>query len=1017
MIGGWEGLRDRRLVLVVAAAGYGKSTAVRSWLAGEPVVWSTGGLPDRLPDPAGADRAGWVVVDDVAVPDAAAARALSASLDAVPPGWQVALLLRRPPAGDIGRRSAGPAAVVGAADLALAPGQVADLLGHRPDPELAERVHELTAGWPALVKLAGHRLAAAPPPVDRLVEVLARPGTALARYVERDILAPLPGDESRVLRDAAHLEYVCGGLLGERRRAALDHLVHSGLLIPAELPTGTYRFDPDVPAGPWYRPVPLVAAIVRGTGPPPTAGCRRRWRAAAGWCRQHHLHGHAARLLLAAGDPAACVAVLRERGEQVVAAGGAALVVATVRALPPELLDERVRLVFGEALALVGENDAALAELSALAGGTGPVDPAVAWRHGAVHYQKAERDAALAALARGRADTGRTRDEAMLLAQSATVHWSVGAAADCRALAERALQVAVAAGDHRAMAAARVAMALHAVLVGDRSGNAEHYDAALRHAELGRDAVQLARIRANRASSLLEEARFPAALAAAGLAVTAAEASGQAAILALALVNEAEALMRSGRLAEAEQRYQRAVSIHQRAGSHKVAYPLAGLGDLHARRGAWGLARAAYEEAVRAADADGFQQCLVPALAGLARVVAAGDPPAGRRLASRAVERATGPLRTRALLAAGWVEIAAADRRAAATAARAAAGAARRHRDRAGLAEALELLAFASDDPAGAADNLREAGRTWLGTGSGLDADRVAFLLARLPGATGAERLAGQLAQARLDEAGAVPPDRPAAPEVVIRTLGRFEVVVAGRVVPTSGWQSRKARDLLRILVARRGRMLSREELGTLLWADDDSARVSHRLSVALSTLRSVLDPDRRAPAGHYLVATTGGVRLDLAHLTVDVESFLASAALGLRLYHRDEPAGAYAVLAAAEQGYPGDFCEDDPYQDWSAPTREEARAAYLRVLRALADVTRQLDRVDEAIGYLLRILHLDRYDESGHCELVALLTAAGRHGEARRAQVRYLAAMRELGLPPRRSAPGRTVTAAEVAR
>jgi DNA-binding SARP family transcriptional activator len=675
--------------------------------------------------------------------------------------------------------------------------------------------------------------------------------------------------------------------------------------------------------------------------------------------------------------------------------------VATVRALPGEVRDRRVRLAFGDALALVGENDAALAEFATLAGGTGPVDPAIAWRHGAVHYHRAERDAALAALARGKLADGNTRDEAMLLATSATVHWSVGAADECGALADHALRVATAAGDHRALAAARVALALHAVLVGDRNANAAHYDAASRHAELGRDAVQLARIRANQAALLLEEARFPEGLAAAGRAVAAAEASGQAAVLALTLVNEAGTLTRLGRLAEAEQRYQRAVTINQLAGSRMVAYPLTGLGDLHAIRGAWGLARAAYEEAVRAADTDSLQQCLVPALAGLARVTAIDDPLAGQKLAVRAVEAASGLLRTRALVAAGWVALAAGEPAKAVATARSAGASARRHRDRAGLADSLELLASADPDPAGAREALREAARTWHGTGSKLDADRVAYLLGQLPGATEQERLAGQLARARLEGMGVAVPAGPLAPRVAVRTLGRFEVAVAGRPVPTSAWQSRKARDLLRILVARRGRMVPREELGTLLWGDDDPARVSHRLSVALSTLRSVLDPERRSPPDHYLVATSGGIRLDLARVTVDVESFLAGAALGLRLHQRGEHTDAYTVLAAAEQGYTGDFCEDDPYQDWAAPTREEARAAYLRVLRALADVATRLGRIDEAVGHLLRILHLDRYDEPGHRTLVALLTAAGRHGEAHRALVRYQEAMRQLGLPP----------------
>lgn len=1020
MTRGNEVFRDRRLVLVVAAAGYGKSTAVRTWLADALVVWSSGRLPDPgsgLPPDlaaaadgsAGADSACWLVVDDLDTSGEPAFGALTEWVAALPGPWRVALIFRWPPAGPIrhGPASSATPAVVGPADLALPAGRVADLLGRRLTPDLVSRIHEFTAGWPALVTLAGEQAMAAPPANDEPVEVLAGPGTALARYVEQEILEPLPAAARRVFRDAAHLGQVCSDLLGPQAHQALDHLARCGLLVPCGLPAGTYEAGPEALAGGWYRPVPAVAAVARQAGPAPDARCRRRWRAAAGWCRQRRLPGHAARLALVAGDPATSAEVLREQGERIVAAGGAELVVATVRAMPAPSRDNRLQMVLGEALAVLGDNDAALAELSALAGGTGPVEPAVAWRLGAVHYQRAERDAALAALARGRLGNGSTLDEALLLAQAASVHWSDGDGAQCRAHAERAMTVATAAGDHRALAAARVAMALHAALTGDRNANAAHYEAALRHAEAGGDAVQVARIRANQASMLLEEARFPEALAAADAAVTAAGASGQAAVLAVALVNAGEALVRLCRLVEAEQRYQRAITINQRAGSGTVAYPLTGLGDLHAARGAWGLARAAYEEALRAAErAGGSQQCRVPALAGLARVVAAEDPPAGRRLADAAVVQAAGPLRTRALLAAGWVAVAEQDRPAALASAGAAASSARRHRDRAGLAEALELAARAQPaDPtlADAGSPLREAARTWHGTGSRLDADRVAVLLGRLSAATAWERIDGRLARSRLEEAGVFVPADPSTPDVLIRTLGRFEVVVAGQVVPTSGWHSRKARDLLRILVARQGRMVPREELGALLWPDDNAARVSHRLSVALSTLRSVLDPSRRVAADYFVVATSGGVRLDLENLTIDLQMFLAEAALGLRLHHDGEPATAYPALAAAERSYTGDFCEDEPYQDWSAPVREEARAAYLRVLRALAEVTRRLGQVDEAAGHLLRLLRQDRYDEPAHRALITLLTTAGRHGEAGRARARYQEAMGELDLPARR--------------
>jgi DNA-binding SARP family transcriptional activator len=154
-------------------------------------------------------------------------------------------------------------------------------------------------------------------------------------------------------------------------------------------------------------------------------------------------------------------------------------------------------------------------------------------------------------------------------------------------------------------------------------------------------------------------------------------------------------------------------------------------------------------------------------------------------------------------------------------------------------------------------------------------------------------------------------------------------------------------------------------------------------------------------PADHYLVATSGGIGLRLANLSVDLETFLSEADLGLRLETRGDAAGGYTALSSAARHYGGDFCEDEPYESWSAQAREEARAGYLRVLRSLARLSAGTGRVDEATGHLLRLLHLDPYDEQCHRDLVELLTRAGRHGEARRAQARYEAAMRELGLTP----------------
>ena len=58
-----------------------------------------------------------------------------------------------------------------------------------------------------------------------------------------------------------------------------------------------------------------------------------------------------------------------------------------------------------------------------------------------------------------------------------------------------------------------------------------------------------------------------------------------------------------------------------------------------------------------------------------------------------------------------------------------------------------------------------------------------------------------------------------------------------------AAWQSRKARDLLKLLVARRGHPMTREAAAEAMWPGEDPEPLGNRLSVALSTIRKVLDP------------------------------------------------------------------------------------------------------------------------------------------------------------------------------
>jgi DNA-binding SARP family transcriptional activator len=132
----------------------------------------------------------------------------------------------------------------------------------------------------------------------------------------------------------------------------------------------------------------------------------------------------------------------------------------------------------------------------------------------------------------------------------------------------------------------------------------------------------------------------------------------------------------------------------------------------------------------------------------------------------------------------------------------------------------------------------------------------------------------------------------------------------------------------------------------------------------------------------------------------VDVERFLAESETGLA-FMREGRAEACELLELAEESYAGDFLEEDLYEDWAAPVREETRARYVAVAHALAKAAAEAGELDQAIRYRLRTLQRDPYDEEAHLALVATLRRAGRPGEALRAYRAYVSKMDELEVEP----------------
>jgi ATP/maltotriose-dependent transcriptional regulator MalT/DNA-binding SARP family transcriptional activator len=1058
--------RQRRATLVVAGAGYGKTTALTEIAATGPSRWvrlkpadrqveslaariaaALGEAPSAEPSgiaaATGSDdrhvlaerRAALLCelaealqddlllvidgVEHVGTDEAASHLLRVLSLEAPA---QLHLVLSGRSLPDLGlgvAQGRGELLEVTAPDLSFTTAETAQLVDVRLGPDslpLAAECWTLTGGWPAAEQLLLDRLeriapADRGPALERLKRRAGQPWRAFAR--------DLVGDEQpaarRVLAVAALVPRVDARLLGGAGVGAttgdLESLQDRGLLVEAGEP-GYFRLSPVLTEA--ARPPDAAAADAAAAGDSAAGDSAARDSAAkdsaAGELRERAAswlaaHGRLDEALEchADGAPAAARSFLRRSGPALIRGGAAARVIEVLRRHGPGG-DPELDAVLAEALQATGDWDAAIELFGRVERALGAQSrPAsVAWRYGLLLYLRGHSGEAAATLSAAHDPDALGADDAMVSAWLSTTLWSQGQVDGAAELAGIALHQAGASRDTCALAAAHVALALAAASRGERERNEHEYRLALAAARDGGDRVQLARIHANLSSRALENGEYPLAISEAELALE--TGVGHRFFSALALTNKAEAHMRLGQLDESRAAIADAEAICATLGTLLAAIPQVLYGELYRLRGDLVRARGAYERArALAAEADDVHT-LVAAQAGLARVLAEEDISAARAVAADAVAQASSLERAIALCAAAEVELRARDGAAAGRLARQAESEARTTGDRAALAEALELQGAAAAD--GGQSRFRSAIDLWEDVGNPVGTARARLGLAlRTEDRAAADAIRRELAGLGIAADGAVPgllaAAGPAGREVAIVALGRFAVLHAGKPVPLAAWQSRKARDLLKVLVARKGRPITRDAAAEAMWPHEDPEPLGNRLSVALSTIRKVLDPERRHPADHYVVADARTIALRVDHADVDLIEFNRVAELAIELMAKGDNEAAAAPLQRARQIYAGDFLEEDLYEEWAVEAREEARSRLFTILRLLARLAADRGDDESAAQHLSQLLEREPYDEDAWLSLIAGQLRLRRHGQARRYYAAYARRMSELDVAP----------------
>ena len=452
----------KRLTLVIAGAGYGKSTLVAGWTEDVVSAWHTATAEDRRLSsfavgiaeairPVVADSAELVATLASADDQLAQAETLAARLsEALEPALEHDLVLviddaqelapspaslrlveslsRQGPAGlrlvllsretldlRVDRlRAQGQVLDLSSSDLAFTADEVEELVAARlgQDTELGAVILEATGGWPAAVRLAVEAMSAMPV-ADReraLRDLVRRPGSPLFAFLAHEVFERQSGDVQAFIRTVAPLDSfspeLCEELGIARANEVIDVLVQRGLFVRG--------------VGDAFTLHALIREFAHATWPLTEEERRSILVRAAEWFEAEGRVDSALSAFAAVSAEGEVARLLEARGPELVGSGHADTVLRLAEGLPAGLRTPAVERLIGDALLERSDYKGAIAAFERAASSDGPIDSALAWRLGMAHHYRGELARAIESYSRAGPAPGDGPDDALLLAWSAS---------------------------------------------------------------------------------------------------------------------------------------------------------------------------------------------------------------------------------------------------------------------------------------------------------------------------------------------------------------------------------------------------------------------------------------------------------------------------------------------------------------------------------------------------------------------------------------------------------------------
>ncbi len=229
--------------------------------------------------------------------------------------------------------------------------------------------------------------------------------------------------------------------------------------------------------------------------------------------------------------------------------------------------------------------------------------------------------------------------------------------------------------------------------------------------------------------------------------------------------------------------------------------------------------------------------------------------------------------------------------------------------------------------------------------------------------------------------------------------LGQLAISDEGRPIALGSY---KQRSLLALLLIHHGWVVSTDRIIEELWGDEASQDHHNALWGHISSLRSVLEPDRPPRSDGTVVLTRHpGYLLDIEPQQIDAVRFEQLLADGRALV-TDDPDGAATTLRSALALWRGGAYEDVAYESFAQDEIHRLEELRLEAVESRIDADIGRGLAGEVVAELETLIRAHPLRERFTGQLMVVLHRTGRQAEALHAYQQLRTALgHELGLEP----------------